>query len=106
VHDIIAHIKASDLVISPVTSGSGTRMKILESIACGKPVISTAFGAEGLNLELMDNQLFIATNWDQFAQKIALQTSKSGGILLNDAFKKEYGWSNIVARISLNKPNT
>ena len=39
---------ASDGVIVPVFEGSGTRLKILEAMAYGRPVISTSLGAEGL----------------------------------------------------------
>src|SRR5262249_53505151 len=34
--------------VSAIRSGSGTRFKILEAMACGCPVVSTSLGAEGL----------------------------------------------------------
>jgi glycosyltransferase involved in cell wall biosynthesis len=34
--------------VAPILAGSGTRIKIIESLACGRPVISTTLGAEGL----------------------------------------------------------
>ena len=39
---------ASHAVVVPVFEGSGTRLKILEAMAYGRPVISTGLGAEGL----------------------------------------------------------
>ncbi len=45
---IPAFLKASDVCVAPVFSGSGTRLKILEYLAAGKPVVATAKGAEGL----------------------------------------------------------
>lgn len=36
------------LVCCPIRSGSGTRIKILEAAAWGRPVVSTTLGAEGL----------------------------------------------------------
>jgi len=57
------YINASDVVIVPLKSGSGTRMKILESLACGKRVISTTIGAEGLK----ENKLLeIEDDWERF----------------------------------------
>ncbi len=47
------YINASDVVVCPITSGGGTRTKILEAIACGKRVVSTTKGAEGLELDLV-----------------------------------------------------
>ncbi len=35
-------------LLVPLRSGSGTRLKILEAMACGLPVASTTIGAEGL----------------------------------------------------------
>jgi glycosyltransferase involved in cell wall biosynthesis len=38
-------------VVVPLRSGSGTRLKILEAMAAGVPVISTRLGAEGIEAE-------------------------------------------------------
>lgn len=40
-----------DVVIAPILFGSGTRIKILEAMAYGRPVVSTSMGAEGLGLQ-------------------------------------------------------
>jgi hypothetical protein len=37
------------LVLAPLTSGGGTRLKIIEALACGQHVLSTSFGAAGLS---------------------------------------------------------
>ncbi len=37
-----------DVLIAPLFAGSGTRIKILESLSFGKPVITTETGAEGI----------------------------------------------------------
>jgi glycosyltransferase involved in cell wall biosynthesis len=41
------YLSASDLVLVPLDSGSGTRVKILEAAACARPIVSTRIGAEG-----------------------------------------------------------
>jgi glycosyltransferase involved in cell wall biosynthesis len=38
------------LVAVPLRAGSGTRLKILQALAAGRPVVSTPLGAEGLDL--------------------------------------------------------
>ena len=48
VDDVKVVIADADICIAPIRSGSGTRLKILEYMAMGKPVISTSKGAEGI----------------------------------------------------------
>ena len=38
-----------DVVVAPILSGGGTRVKILEAAAFRRPVVATAIGAEGLD---------------------------------------------------------
>lgn len=38
------------VVICPIRQGSGTRVKLVEAAAWGKPIVSTTLGAEGLNM--------------------------------------------------------
>lgn len=41
----------ADVALNPMRSGSGTNLKMLDYMAAGVPVISTAFGARGLRIE-------------------------------------------------------
>ncbi len=50
VDDLPAHVGAADVCVCPVFAGGGTRMKLLEYFAAGKAVVSTAVGAEGLDV--------------------------------------------------------
>jgi glycosyltransferase involved in cell wall biosynthesis len=45
------------VAIVPVFEGSGTRLKIPEALAYGRPVVSTSLGAEGLPLAAGDHYL-------------------------------------------------
>jgi glycosyltransferase involved in cell wall biosynthesis len=56
--------------VVPIRSGGGTRLKILESMAAGVPVVSTRLGAEGIEAE-DDVHLFLADNGQQIAAAIA-----------------------------------
>lgn len=51
VPEVAPWIGIADLCLAPVFSGSGTRLKVLECLAAGKPVVATAKAAEGLAVE-------------------------------------------------------
>jgi polysaccharide biosynthesis protein PslH len=48
VDDTRPYLQGSAVFICPLRSGSGTRFKLMESLACGCPVVSTSLGCEGL----------------------------------------------------------
>lgn len=48
VDSISEFLQGVDIVLSPIRIGGGIRLKILESLAYGRPVISTRVGLEGL----------------------------------------------------------
>jgi glycosyltransferase involved in cell wall biosynthesis len=50
VKDVRPYYESAKIVIVPLFAGGGTRLKILESLALGCPVVSTTIGAEGLEL--------------------------------------------------------
>jgi glycosyltransferase involved in cell wall biosynthesis len=37
-------------VLVPIRSGGGTRLKVLDGLASGRPIVSTAMGAEGIDV--------------------------------------------------------
>jgi glycosyltransferase involved in cell wall biosynthesis len=49
VDDVRPLIASAWLSIAPILAGGGTRLKILESMAAGTPVVATSKGAEGLD---------------------------------------------------------
>lgn len=51
VEDITPFFRAADIAVNPVTSGSGTNVKMLEYMAAGLPVVSTLTGVRGLQVE-------------------------------------------------------
>lgn len=51
VNDVRALIARSAVEVVPLRQGGGTRLKILEALALGTPVVSTSKGIEGLDLE-------------------------------------------------------
>lgn len=57
------------IMIVPLLSGSGLRIKIIEGMSYGKAIISTSVGAEGINYT--DNlNILIANEPNEFSQKV------------------------------------
>jgi glycosyltransferase involved in cell wall biosynthesis len=50
VPNLSPYYRKADVVIVPLRAGGGTRLKILEAMALGRVVVSTALGAEGLDV--------------------------------------------------------
>lgn len=66
VDDLESLYRRSRIVVVPIFAGSGTRIKIIEAAAYGKPVVSTTIGAEGL--EMRDgHELLVRDTPDAFA---------------------------------------
>ncbi len=62
-------IKSKSVMIVPLLSGSGIRIKIIEGMAMGKTIISTTIGAEGINCENGKN-ILIANTADEFLMAV------------------------------------
>ncbi|HSV43718.1 MAG TPA: glycosyltransferase family 4 protein [Candidatus Bathyarchaeia archaeon] len=69
VDDVKTYVMESDVVVVPLRMGSGTRLKILEAMAMGKPIVSTSIGAEGLDVT-HGKDILIADDPEAFAQEV------------------------------------
>lgn len=67
--DLVPLYSEASVVLAPLRAGGGTRIKILEALAMGKPVVATRMAAEGLGLEDGKSVLFAETEHD-FAKRI------------------------------------
>jgi glycosyltransferase involved in cell wall biosynthesis len=64
VDDIRPYFARSGICIVPILSGGSTRLKIVEAMAWGTPVVSTRVGAEGLEVTHGENILLADTPVD------------------------------------------
>ena len=97
VDGIADYIRGSAVVIVPLRTGSGTRLKIIESLACGTPVVSTPKGAEGWPRNW---DSLVVTELNAFPERV-LETLASGispSPTELTAFH-EYTWEQQVSRL-------
>ena len=62
-------INSKSIMIVPLTSGGGMRVKIIEGMALGKTIIATAVGAEGIEYE-NGKDILIANSEKEFVNTI------------------------------------
>jgi polysaccharide biosynthesis protein PslH len=69
VDNVVPFYKEASVAVVPLKSGSGTRLKILEAMSMGNPVVSTTIGADGIDYK-NGQDLLIADTPDDFAKQI------------------------------------
>ena len=97
VQDVKKWYNYATISVVPLLTGSGTRLKILEAMAMGVPVVSTEIGAEGI---CYNNQIdiIIADEEKEFAEKV-IQLLKNQKLRIEIAqharelVKKQYDWN-------------
>ena len=74
------------ILVLPIQSGSGVRMKLLEALSLGIPVVTTAIGAQGIN---DFSTVYCAETEEEFVAKIAelLLSTKKQLLLGQKAFE-------------------
>lgn len=69
VQSVRAHFQRATIFIAPILFGSGVRIKILEAMASGLPVVSTRVGAEGIGA-INHKEFLLADSPELFADSI------------------------------------
>jgi glycosyltransferase involved in cell wall biosynthesis len=97
--DIRPTLAQSSVNIVPLRLGGGTRLKVLESLAIGTPVVASSKGAEGLEV-VPQRDLLIADEPTQFAEAVLqlLQNSVLRQTLSRNGqqvVRNKYDWQTI-----------
>jgi glycosyltransferase involved in cell wall biosynthesis len=103
VDDVRPWLRDAQIVVVPLLSGGGTRLKLLEAFASSRPVVSTSTGAEGIDAG-DDRELLIADEPETFARAtIALAQGSHLRTRLTrralELVRARYQWSAISAQL-------
>ena len=98
VPDLESYTAAADVCLCPIFAGGGTRMKLLEYMAAGRPIVSTSKGAEGIQYT-DGEELIIAEDADTMAMAVTdlIKNSDRRRMMGRAAhrFAKAYDWSSV-----------
>ena len=85
VEDAIQYIQDHDIMVVPILSGGGVRVKIIEGMALGKAIISSTIGAIGIEYKEKENILIADTvlEWIQSIESLMEKQDKKERIQNN-----------------------
>jgi glycosyltransferase involved in cell wall biosynthesis len=94
VEDVRSHVREGSVYAVPLRVGGGTRLKIFEAMALGRPIVSTAIGVEGLPVQVGEHYL-AADSASEFAtalvqllrnRRLGIQIASQARRLVEDSF--------------------
>lgn len=99
VDDLRPLVQRASIYVVPLRMGSGTRLKVLEAMAFGKAIVTTAIGSEGIELERGVHAEF-ADDAQAFAERVLALLDEPARRLALGAHARRlaearYGWDAI-----------
>ncbi|MEM2676186.1 MAG: glycosyltransferase [Candidatus Bathyarchaeia archaeon] len=100
VEDVRPYYNKAKVAVAPFRYGGGTKLKVLEAMALGVPVVATPIGSQGLGVE-PGRHLFVADNPEVFPQHVIMLLDDEvlrRQIALNARrlVEQKYSWESIV----------
>ena len=98
---VAPHLEAARVVVAPLRAGGGSRLKILEGLDAGRPVVATTVGAEGLE-QLVGRGIVIEDDPVAYAEAIVRllldpHEAASLGAAGNQAVRETFAWDRTLA---------
>jgi len=93
------YLAAADVALNPVCAGSGTNLKMLEYLAAGLPVVSTHFGARGLDTGSLP---VLTTSPENFSNALkTLDIPPEQDYFGRNMVERTYSWTAIARNLSV-----
>jgi polysaccharide biosynthesis protein PslH len=104
VPDVRPYFRQSTIAVCPIRDGGGTRIKILDALAQGMPIVSTTIGCEGIDV-VDGRDVLLADTPEAFAAQITRILDDDGlrQSLARSARRlaeEVYSWDGIADRLS------
>ncbi|MHB0869364.1 MAG: glycosyltransferase [Chloroflexota bacterium] len=103
VEDVRPYFCRNSVFVVPIRMAGGARLKILEALAMGLPIVSTGLGAEGIDLA-EGKEALLADTPDGFAEAVIRlladrELRKQMSILGRQAAEERFHWSRVAPRL-------
>jgi polysaccharide biosynthesis protein PslH len=103
VDDVRPYVRGSDVMVVPLRIGGGTRLKILEALSMGVPIVSTKVGAEGI-LVTDAKDILVADDPPAMARAIASLCSdpaRASELVRNgrELVRSRYDWPSVTREL-------
>ena len=103
VDDVRPFLADAAVVIAPLRIGGGTRLKILEAMAMGRPVVATRIGAEGIEA-VHGRDILIAEDADGLARETNRlladrELAHAIGAAGRDLVERRYDWDVVAGEL-------
>ena len=107
VEDVVPYIQGASVYLTPMRVGGGTRFKVLEALACARPLVSTTLGVEGIPVRDGEHVL-IADDAHSFADAVVSllrdqaaggERSRSLGEAARAFVEKQFTWDKILPQM-------
>lgn len=103
VDDVRPFFHRAEVFVCPIWDGGGTRLKLLDAMAMGKPIVTTTIGCEGLDVVPNQNVLIADTSADFVRQITAVTASRQLRQRLGESARRlaeaKYSWDSIAGRL-------
>lgn len=103
VDDVRPYLARAAVVVAPLRIGGGTRLKIVEAMAMGKPIVATRIGAEGLDVNDGEH-ILLGDTAEDFATQVVRALDDSAlaqrlGLAARQRAEALYTWRDAVDRL-------
>lgn len=104
VEDVREYLKTACVVCVPLLAGSGTKYKVLEAMACGKAVVTTSYGSEGLDVTHNEN-IIVAKDSQEIVEYVTTlleqdNTRQEMGNKARDFILNNHAWGVVLPKVN------
>ena len=110
-------LSIADMAIVPILKGGGTKLKVLDYLSAGLPIVTTMKGAEGLDVRDNEHAIIVDKVDDEFVDKINYLNDNQSemrriGVNARKLAENKYDWNiigvhlnNLLEELDLTKKN-